>query len=133
MTSAELDRYRDKLVHLAHRLVGNVSGLTNEALRTTGGEASGNLSNIPMHLADLASDNFEQETSLGLLEMQGQTLDEVNAALDRIHQGTYGRCLDCGAEISAGRLDALPYTPHCIKCARKAQDDQPLVETPGNL
>src|SRR5438105_2851696 len=133
MTRAELQHYRDRLEELAARLRGNVTGLRQETLRKTGGEASGNLSNAPLHPADLGTDTFEHETNLGLLELQGQTLDEVDAALQRTSEGTYGKCQECGKEISRGRLEALPYTPHCIHCAHQFQQHGPLIESIGNL
>ena len=132
MTQAELDGYRQKLLALGRRLKGDVSGLMDEALRQVGGEASGNLSNTPLHLADLGTDTFEQEINLSLLENEEQQLEEVAAALDRIGQGTYGRCQECGGEIPAARLDALPYTPHCVDCARKLQAESG-PPAPSNL
>jgi RNA polymerase-binding transcription factor DksA len=133
MTTTELERYREKLQALAARLRGNVSGLREETLRKGGGEASGSLSNAPLHPADLGTDHFDHETNLGLLELQGQTLSEVNAALQRIREGTFGACLECGGPISRGRLEALPYTPYCIHCAQEVQHRGPLVESVGNL
>jgi RNA polymerase-binding transcription factor DksA len=133
MTRLELQHYRDRLEELASRLRGNVTGLRQETLRKTGGEASGNLSNAPLHPADLGTDNFEHETNLGLLELQGQTLDEVDAALERLREGNYGKCQECGKEISRGRLEALPYAPLCIHCAHQVQQRGPLIESVGNL
>ena len=92
MTQAELDDYRQQLLDLRSRLRGDVSHLTSEALRKTGGEASGSLSNTPIHMADLGTDNFEQEFTLGLIENEEQALDEIGAALDRLDQKTFGRC-----------------------------------------
>jgi len=133
MTDAERDAYRQKLLKLWHRLNGDVSGLSDEALRKTGGEASGNLSNTPFHLADLGTDNFEQEMSLSLLETEEQRLEEVAAALDRITQGTYARCEKCQQEIPRARLDAVPYARFCVHCAREEQQENGQVPTPGGL
>jgi RNA polymerase-binding protein DksA len=119
MTQAELDGFRQKLLELRNRLRGDVSHLTSEALRKTGGEASGSLSNTPIHMADLGTDNFEQEFTLGLIQNEEQALDEIGAALDRMNQGTYGRCEDCQKEIPRTRLQALPYARYCVECARK--------------
>jgi RNA polymerase-binding transcription factor DksA len=121
MTKAELDSYRDTLLALRTRMTGDVSHLADEALRARGGEASGSLSNAPLHMADLGTDNFEQEFTLGLLENQEQALEEIASALDRIQQGTFGRCEECGTAIPKARLQALPYTRHCVACARKLQ------------
>jgi RNA polymerase-binding transcription factor DksA len=76
-----------------------------------------------MHMADLGSDAYEEEMTLGLLENQEQTLDQVRAALARLDAGTYGRCEECGREIGRERLNTLPHTPHCIDCARRLQGE----------
>jgi len=133
MTRDQIDRYRDKLQALAQGLKETFADLSGEALRRTGGEASGSLSNAPLHLADLGTDNFEHETSVGLLEMQGERMEDVTAALLRIREGTFGRCQECGREIPPGRLDAVPYTPHCVRCAEKLQSHSPVIEARGNL
>jgi RNA polymerase-binding transcription factor DksA len=121
MTKADLDSYRRSLLALRTRLSGNISHLSEEALRTAGGESSGSLSNTPIHMADLGTDNFEQEFTLSLLQNEGQVLEEISEALKRIDAGTYGKCEECQAAIPKARLQALPYTRHCVKCARKVQ------------
>lgn len=121
MTKEEIETYRQRLLALGNRIKGAVSDLQNEALRTTGGAASGNLSNTPVHLADLSADNFDQEVTIGLLVNEEQTLEEIAAALDRIRQGSFGRCEECSKPITKERLDAIPYTRLCLACARQAQ------------
>ncbi|HKI34606.1 MAG TPA: TraR/DksA family transcriptional regulator [Gemmataceae bacterium] len=121
MTHAELEGFRQQLLDLRSRLRGDVSHLTSEALHKTGGEASGNLSNTPIHMADLGTDNFEQEFTLGLIQNEEQALDEIAGALDRLDQQAFGRCEECQKEIPRARLQALPYTRHCVECARKLQ------------
>jgi DnaK suppressor protein len=121
MTKAELETYRERLLALRNRLSGDVSHLDDEALRARGGEASGSLSNAPLHMADLGTDNFEQEFTLSLLQNQEQALGEITEALERVRQGNFGRCEECEGAIPKGRLQALPYTRHCVACARKLQ------------
>lgn len=121
MTQAELDTYREALLALRTRLTGNVSHLAEEALRARGGEASGSLSNTPLHMADLGTDNFEQEFALGLLQNQEQALKEIDEALERMRKGMFGQCEECEGVIPKARLQALPYTRHCVACARKLQ------------
>ncbi len=121
MSKAELESYRQTLLTLRNRLTGDVSHLADEALRAHGGEASGSLSNAPLHMADLGTDNFEQEFTLSLLQNQEQALEEITAALDRLNRGTYGKCEECQGTIPKARLQALPYTRHCVACARKLQ------------
>jgi RNA polymerase-binding transcription factor DksA len=121
MTQAELEGFRQQLLDLRSRLRGDVSHLTSEALRKTGGEASGSLSNTPIHMADLGTDNFEQEFTLGLIQNEEQALDEIGAALERLEQRTFGRCEECQKEIPRARLQAIPYTRYCVECARKLE------------
>lgn len=121
MTKADLETYRETLLALRNRLTGDVAHLADEALRARGGEASGSLSNAPLHMADLGTDNFEQEFTLSLLQNQEQALKEITEALERVRQGTFGRCEECEGAIPKARLQALPYTRHCVACARKLQ------------
>jgi RNA polymerase-binding transcription factor DksA len=95
--------------------------MTDEALRRTQNETSGNLSNVPLHMADVGTENYDQEFTLGLIENEQTTLDEVQSALARIEAGSFGRCVECAEPIAKARLQALPYTRHCIACARKLE------------
>jgi DnaK suppressor protein len=121
VTDREREAYRRNLLGLANRIKGDMTDLTGEALRKAGGEASGNLSNTPLHLADLGTDAFEHEVTLGLLENEGQVLGDIAAALDRIANGTYGKCERCHKEIPRERLQALSYVRYCIQCAQEVQ------------
>jgi RNA polymerase-binding transcription factor DksA len=121
MNKQQREEYRQRLLSLANRLKGDVSGLRQSALRGTGGDASGSLSNAPLHLADLATDTFEQEMALGLLQNGQQTLGAIAAALDRLDAGTYGRCESCGKEIPAERLRAVPFASRCVPCEQKEE------------
>jgi len=123
MTDHEREGFRRQLQTLAARLQGDVSDLSKEALRVAGGEASGGLSNTPFHTADLGTDNFEQEMSVSLLENQDQILTDIAAALRRMESGTFGTCEVCGKEVPKQRLQATPYTPYCIDCARAMEQD----------
>jgi DnaK suppressor protein len=118
MSPAELASYRGKLLALRGRLAGDVSSLADEALDSED-EASGNLSHVPIHMADLGT--YERELTLGLLGNEEQTLEEIAAALGRVEQGTFGRCEGCRKAIPRGRLHALPYARYCVECARGSQ------------
>jgi RNA polymerase-binding protein DksA len=106
-------------LELKKRLGGDFTALEEEALRAVGGETSGGLSDVPVHPADLGTGNFEQELTLDLLENEDRIVDEINDALERIEQGTFGRCENCQREIPRERLEALPYARYCIECARQ--------------
>jgi RNA polymerase-binding transcription factor DksA len=117
----ELVSYRQVLQTLRSRLRGDLDQMTDEALRRDMTGGTGNLSNVPLHLADLGTDNYDQEFTLGLIENEQGTLELVNQALDRMEQGRFGQCVECGEPISKPRLQAIPYARHCIRCARKLE------------
>lgn len=119
----EAESFRQVLQTLRARLRGDLDQMTSEALRLDQSGSAGNLSNVPLHMADLGTDNFDQEFTLGLIENEQETLDLVNEAIARINSGTFGVCVECGEPISKPRLQAIPYTRHCIQCARKLEGD----------
>jgi RNA polymerase-binding protein DksA len=124
MTETAIHQYRRQLLALKKRLGKDLTALEQEALRAAG-EAAGNLSNVPLHPADLGTETHEEEVSVGLLENEAQLLIEVNDALDRIERGTFGRCEECGKEITRRRLEVIPYARYCIEDAQKLQSKLP--------
>jgi len=78
---------------------------------------------MPIHMADLGTDNFEQEFTLSLLQNEEQLLGEIAAALERVSQGAFGRCENCQGEIPKARLQAVPYARYCVECARKLEQN----------
>lgn len=121
LKKAELNQFRAVLETLRARLRGDVSQLADEALKQNRKDASGDLSNMPIHMADIGSDNFEQEFTISLVESGQVALEEIDSALARIREGTFGSCEECGSVIPKQRLKAIPYTPYCVECARKLE------------
>jgi DnaK suppressor protein len=114
----EIDSFRHILENLRARLRGDLDQMTDEALRRNMQSGSGNLSNVPLHMADVGTENYDQEFTLGLIQNEQGTLELVNEALARLEKGKFGCCVECGDVISRSRLQAIPYTRHCIACAR---------------
>jgi len=118
IASTELHNYRQRLLDLANRLDGDRSQLEDEALRPIGGESNGDLSNFPVHPADIGGHSFDEDVTLGLLRNEEQLLEEINAALSRIEQGSFGLCASCRHPIRKERLRALPYARLCVACSK---------------
>ncbi|HWE35305.1 MAG TPA: TraR/DksA family transcriptional regulator [Isosphaeraceae bacterium] len=118
----EIESFRRALMGLRARLRGDLTQMTDEALKRNQPESSGNLSNMPLHMADVGTENYDQEFTLGLIENEQETLDQIQGALARVDAGTFGRCEECGGMIAKQRLQAIPYTRHCIDCARKVEE-----------
>lgn len=121
MKKSEAKVYKEQLLRLRARLRGDVSAMANAALKTSSAEASGDLSRMPIHMADIGSDNFEQEFTLSLMETEEDRLGAIEAAIEKIEGGVFGECEECGGQISKTRLQAIPYTALCIKCAQKLE------------
>ncbi|HJN66491.1 MAG TPA: TraR/DksA C4-type zinc finger protein [Pirellulales bacterium] len=117
MKKTEMKPFKEMLLLLRGRLRGDVSTMANAALNKTRMESNGDLSSMPIHMADIGSDNYEQEFTLSMMETEESTLEAVETAIERIEDGTYGKCDDCGKAIRKTRLKAIPYTPLCIDCA----------------
>jgi RNA polymerase-binding transcription factor DksA len=128
MTSEQLTKYQAKLQAMADRFDGTVRSLEEQTQVATGGQSGSDLSDAPMHLADMGTEMYQQELSSTLLENEATLRDEVIEALNRIDRGSFGTCEHCGKAIPKGRLDALPYTRYCAPCASEAQ-----AGTPANL
>jgi RNA polymerase-binding transcription factor DksA len=117
MTKAKLNHFRKLLTDYAARARGTAGGLEEQTRLPTGGDAVGNLSNAPMHLADAGTEMYSQEMNATLLEHEEHVMTEIAEALGRIDAGTYGVCENCGKKVPEGRLEVIPYTRFCVKCA----------------
>ena len=118
LTPAEIERFRQMLLQKRREIVGNVSEMEDEALKRPRLDASGDLSSMPIHMADLGTDNFEQEFALGLMDSERKLLREIDDALQRIEQGVYGICEGTGKPIPKARLRAQPWARYCVQYAR---------------
>ena len=121
MKKSEMLAYKEKLQVIRNRLRGDVHQMAEVALRKSGIEGSDSNA-MPIHMAELGSDNFEQEFTLGLMEVDGDTLGLIDGALERIVEGEFGTCVQCEGQIAKARLNAIPYTPVCIKCAERQEN-----------
>lgn len=113
---AELKVFRELLVRRKRVLAGDVAGLESDAMKS-GGDGS----SLPVHLADLGTDNFEQDMSLGRIESESDEIQEIDEALERIVDGTFGLCETCKKKIPKERLKAIPYARLCVSCKMKEE------------
>lgn len=110
-----LDEFREVLLQKRRTLMGDMNGMEEHVTNQQNG---GNLSSMPTHMADVGTDNFEHEFTLGLIESEQALLGEINQALQRIEAGTYGICLGTGQRIPLARLRAKPWAKYTVKYAR---------------
>ncbi len=121
----DLEQFKKVLLEKRCLLVGDVSALERAALQQNRQDASGDLSKMPLDMADIGTDNYEQEFTLGLIENEQATLREIDEALERIEKGEYGKCLQCGHGIAKTRLKAKPHATLCIECRRQEEKGSP--------
>ncbi|RIK82756.1 MAG: hypothetical protein DCC67_06730 [Planctomycetota bacterium] len=120
MTGTRQQALRRQLEALRDRLRPAVNNLTEQTLKAAGGQASQELSNAPFHLGDAGTEEYLHDLNATLLENEEYLANEVQAALRRMDDASYGKCEACGKDIAAARLEAIPYTRYCIKCADSA-------------
>ena len=122
MSAIDTDRFRTMLVEERERVQNAIDNLHRETpgnLEDTSGEI--NASGVDNHLGDTATATLDREMDFTLEENAETVLAEIDAALARIDDGTYGTCTVCGREIGEERLEARPWASLCIDDARKAE------------
>ncbi len=103
------------------KIGGELSHISQNMLNRSQRDASGDLSAYTYHMADVASDNYEMEFSLGRATEEQKLLFMIDEALSRIEDGSYGMCLGCGKPIAKKRLKAIPQAITCIECQKKSE------------
>jgi RNA polymerase-binding protein DksA len=113
LSSAEIKRFKARLLEKRNEILGNVMSMETETLK----RERSDLSNLPIHMADMGSDNYEIENTIGLMSSERKILVEIDAALVRIENGTYGICDADDKPIPKARLEAIPWARYCVNCA----------------
>jgi DnaK suppressor protein len=108
---------RERLLALRARLRGDMTQMFDTALNKDHSIGT----SMPNHMAELASGNFDQEFTLSLLGSEEDALVQIEAAIERIDDGSYGECDTCGAKIPKSRLEAIPYAALCVRCASQQE------------
>ncbi len=113
LTAEDIKRFKESLLEKRYEILRNMLCMEDETLHKTRTD----LSTMPIHLADAGSDNFEMENTLCLMDSERKLFLEIEDALDRIEQGTYGICETGDEPIPKARLEAIPWTRYCLTCA----------------
>ena len=121
LTKKQLDYYKALLMEKMVEILGDVSSMEESVF-----QGSGELSSMPVHLADIGTDSYEQEFSLGLMAEERKTLVEIQQALTRIQNGTFGFCEGLGTPIEENRLEAIPWTCYSLEYARMIESGKAM-------
>jgi RNA polymerase-binding protein DksA len=117
LTAEEIERFKETLLAKRREILGNVSSMENDTLH----RERSDLSNMPIHMADAGTDNFDIENTIGLMDSEKKIVQDIYDALNRIEEGTFGVCENNGEQIPRKRLEAIPWTRYCLACASKIE------------
>ncbi|MDD5108080.1 MAG: TraR/DksA family transcriptional regulator [Candidatus Omnitrophica bacterium] len=120
-TKKDLKDFKKIVLKRKEEVLDDLRHISDDTLRKSQKEASGDISGYTYHMADVATDNYDREFSLGLASNERKTIYELDDALKRIEDGTFGICDDCKGTITKIRLKAVPSARLCIKCQQKRE------------
>lgn len=120
LTVDQLDQYKQALTTERARILSNIEALSDELGTSISDDTEEN--GLETHMGDVATTTFLRERNLSIGEHEAHLVQEIDGALERIRQGSFGLCVDCGNPISQDRLEALPWAARCIDDQNKQQD-----------
>ena len=121
MDKKEAGLFREILNKKKAELMKGVEHITNDALKTSQREAAGDLSAYSLHMADMATDNYDKEFSLRLAGNEQEIIKRIDLAIEKIDNKTFGLCEACNKKITKIRLKAVPYAELCVPCQEKQE------------
>jgi len=121
MLKKDLKLYRELLLKQKERILEGIQHISDDALKKSPKEASGDISGYSLHMADVATDSYDREFSLGLASNDRDVMIQIDDALKRIEEGIFGACQQCHKIITKTRLKVVPFTRLCLKC-QQAQE-----------
>jgi len=125
---AELEKYKKMLLKKKEEMLKEIRSVQKDSLNTSQRDASGDLSAYSFHMADVATDSFDREFSLGIAtNVQQKMLYAIEEALKRIEDKTYGICVACEKPIPKQRLMAMPFASLCMECQSKEDPQKKII------
>jgi len=120
-TKKDLLEFKKLILKLKDKIIDDIKHISDDTLKKSQKDASGDISGYTYHMADVATDTYDREFSLGLASNDRQFLYELEDALKKIDEGKYGICESCNSLIARSRLKAVPYARLCVKCQEKKE------------
>ena len=117
----ELIEFKKIILKRKEEILDEIKHISDDTLKKSQKEASGDISGYTYHMADVATDTYDREFSLGLASNERKLLLELDDALKKIEDGAFGICEDCKSLIAKTRLKAVPYARLCVKCQEKKE------------
>jgi len=117
----ELDYFRKLILKMKEKILDEIKHISEDTLKKSQKDAAGDISGYTYHMADVASDTYDREFSLGLASNERQSLYELDDAIKKIEEGTFGICEECKSLITKTRLKVVPFARLCVKCQEKKE------------
>lgn len=117
----ELAEFKKIALKIKEEILEGIQHISEDTLKKSQKEASGDISGYTYHMADVATDAYDREFSLGLASNERKLLYELDDALKKIEEGAFGICEECKSVIARTRLKAVPYARLCVKCQQKKE------------
>ncbi len=121
MNKRERKKFEKVLLEIREKKLEYIAMLRELAISRTQRDASGDISAFTSHPADISTESDEREKVASLITRETEMLKELDAALERVRDATYGKCDTCGGDIPPARLQALPFATLCVKCQTEAE------------
>ncbi|MBW7907808.1 MAG: TraR/DksA C4-type zinc finger protein [Kiritimatiellae bacterium] len=125
LTKKDLDMFREMLLKLRDRIIDEISFLSRESMNRAQPDSIGDLSSHSQHMADQGTDNFDREFAASLLTSGQDVLKEIEEALRRIDNGSFGICESTGRPIEYERLKVLPFARYCVAAQTEIERGRP--------
>jgi DnaK suppressor protein len=121
LTKKELNDFKKLIIKSKDKALDEIKHISEDTLKKSQKDAAGDISGYTYHMADVASDSYDREFSLGLASNERESLYELDDALKKIEDGTFGTCEECKSPISKTRLKAVPFAKLCVKCQERKE------------
>jgi RNA polymerase-binding protein DksA len=117
----ELLEFKKLVLKKKEEIIDGIKHISEDTLKKSQKDAAGDISGYTYHMADVATDTYDREFSLGLASNDREALYELDDALKKIDEGSFGICEACKSLISKNRLKAVPDARLCVKCQEKKE------------
>ena len=121
MDKKDLKAFKEILIKKKAEIAKGIEHIANDALKTSQRDAAGDLSAYSLHMADMATDNYDREFALNLADNEQKVIHRIDEAIEKIDGDAYGLCEVCGKKIAKARLKVVPYAELCVPCQEKQE------------
>jgi RNA polymerase-binding protein DksA len=121
MDKKDIKMFKEVLLQWKEKVLNELGRIESDNLGKSQKDFSGDLSGYSLHMADAGTDTFDREFALSLASNQQEFLYQIDEALKRIEDKSFGKCEICEKDITLKRLKAIPFAKFCIKCQEQAE------------